>query len=157
MKVSRILINGLIIFIGIAAFFLIMEAAGLKDQIYLRLVNFVFVIWGVNATIKGNFKDHIDGYFTNLMAGMLTALVSLALGIISFILYAEYKGGTDYLQNFPHSYIFGGGEPEIGEFSFGLFLEGLAASMIVAFTLMQFWKDKVEKINEVDDTAHRAH
>ncbi|WP_294819918.1 hypothetical protein [uncultured Flavobacterium sp.] len=157
MKVSRILINGLIIYIAIAAFFLIMEAAGLKDQIYLRLVNFIFVIYGVNRTIKGNFKDHIDGYFTNLIAGILTAMVSLLLGIFSFILYAEYNGGTEYLQNFPHSYIFGGGEPEIGEFSFGLFLEGMAASIIVSFALMQFWKDKVEKINEVDDKAHRAH
>ncbi|MCW4470298.1 hypothetical protein OGH69_15085 [Flavobacterium sp. MFBS3-15] len=157
MKVSRILINGLIIFIGIAAFFLIMESAGLKDQIYLRLINFIFVIYGVNRTIKGNFKDRIDGYFTNLAAGFLTSFISLVLGIFSFMLYAEYKGGTDYLQNFPHSYIFGGGEPEIGEFCFGLFLEGLAASMIVSFALMQFWKDKLEKINEVDDVAHRPH
>lgn len=157
MKISRILINGLIIYIGIAAFFLIMEAAGLKDQVYLRLINFIFVIYGVNRTIKGNFKDRIDGYFVNLTSAILTALFSLALGIISFILYAEYRGGAEYLQNFPHSYIFGGGTPEIGEFCIGLALEGAAASVIVSFALMQFWKDKVEKINEVDDTAHRAH
>ncbi|MGQ2983449.1 hypothetical protein [Flavobacterium sp.] len=157
MKTSRILINGLIIYIGIAAFFLVMEAAGLKDQIYLRLVNFIFVIYGVNRTIKGNFKDRLNGYFANLVSGIATALTSLVLGIISFVIYAEYRGGNEYLQSFPRSYVLGGGEPEISEFIIGLALEGAAASVIVSFTLMQFWKDKVEKINEVDDIAHRPH
>jgi len=29
-------------------------------------------------------------------------------------------------------------------------LEGTAASAIISFAMMQFWKDKVEKINAVD-------
>ncbi len=153
MKVSRILINGLIIFIGIAVLFLIVEAAGLKHQIYLRLVNFVFVIYGVNRTIQGNFKDHIDGYFTNLLAGIFTALVSLVLGIFSFMAYLEYKGGEAYLHNFEDSYIFGG-KPDISSFCIGLAVEGVASSVIVTFAIMQYWKDKVEKINEVDDINH---
>jgi hypothetical protein len=38
----------------------------------------------------------------------------------------------------------------------GLLLEGFAASGIVSFALMQYWKDKVEKINKVDDSNHSA-
>lgn len=157
MKLSRIFINGVIIFIGVALFFLLMELLHLQDQIYLRLVNFVFVIYGVNRTIRQNFNDHIDGYFANITAGILTALVSLALGIIGFVGYVEYRGGQEYLHSLASAYIFGGGDPSLYQFVIGLVLEGAAASVIVSFALMQFWKDKVEKINEVDDRAHKAH
>lgn len=154
MKFSRILINGTIIFIGIGLFFLLMEVLGLKDQIYLRLLNFIFVIYGVNRTIKSNYQDNINGYFTNLVSGMLTALVGLALGIIAFLIYAEARGGEEYLEAFADSYIFGGGEPTVYEFCIGLSIEGFASSLIVSFAIMQYWKDKIEKINKVDDVNH---
>jgi hypothetical protein len=157
MKMSRILINGIIIFVCIALFFLLMEVTHLSDQIYLRLVNFIFVIYGINRTIKLNFKDRIDGYFTNFIAAVLTGIVSLVLGLISFIAYVEYRGGEDYLRTFAESFIFGGGDPSIYQFCIGLFLEGAAASVIVSFALMQYWKDKVEKINRVDDGNHKAN
>ena len=156
MKFSRILINGIIIFACIGAIFLIMEMLDLKEQIWLRLLNFIPVIWGINRTIKGNYNDHIDGYFTNFLSGMLTGIVSLVLGLISFMIYVEMNGGDAYLETFNESYIFGGGEPSIYQFCIGLFLEGAAASLIVSFMLMQFWKDKVEKINKVDDINHRS-
>ena len=157
MKFSRIIINGFIIFIGIALFFLLMEVANLSDQVYLRLFNFVFVIYGINRTIKLNYEDHIDGYFTNLLSGILTGIVSLALGLISFVAYVEYQSNSndvDYLQHFAGSYLLGGGEPSIYQFCAGLMVEGIASSVIVSFALMQFWKSKVEKINNVDDRNH---
>ncbi|MGV3461475.1 MAG: hypothetical protein ACO1N9_13590 [Flavobacterium sp.] len=154
MKFSRIIINGIIIFACIGAIFLIMEMLGLKDEIYLRLLNFIPVIWGINRTIKGNVHDHIDGYFTNLLSGIFTGLASLILGLIAFMIYVEVNGGDQYLENFKESYIFGGGEPSVYQFCIGLFLEGAAASLIVSFMLMQYWKDKVEKINKVDDINH---
>ncbi len=157
MNFSRIVINGFIIYACIALFFLLMEVVGWSDQIYLRLINFVFVIYGVNRTIKSNYHDHLGGYFANLVSGIFTALVSLILGIFSFIAYIEYKGGNDYLNHFSASYIFGGGEPSLYQFCSGLALEGIASSVIVSFALMQYWKDKVEKINKVDDIAHNQH
>src|SRR5690606_6781128 len=153
MKVSRIIINGIIIFIGIGLFFLLMEKLGLGDKIYLRLVNFIFVIYGVNRTIKQDYEDHIDGYFTNLSSAFFTAFTSLILTIFAFIGYANARGREAYIHTFVKHYIFGG-TPSLYQFCIGLFIEGLAASAIVSFTLMQFWKDKVEKINKVDDLNH---
>lgn len=150
MKFSRLFINGLIIFIGLGLYFLLIEALDLKDHIYLRLVNFIFVIYGVNRTIKSNYHDGINGYLTNLLSGFLTAMVGLILGLIAFMVYVEYRGGDAYLETFADSYIFGGGDPSLYQFCFGLFIEGAAASMIVSFAMMQYWKDKVEKINKVD-------
>lgn len=157
MKASRIFINALIIYICIGVFFLIMDALNLTHIIYLRLVNFIFVIYGVNRTVKANFRDGINGYFTNLSSAFLTAFVSLVLSVFSFMLYAEYQGGEAYLSNYASDYIFGGGDPSPYQFGIGLFIEGLAACAIVSFAIMQFWKDKVEKINAVDDAAHNPH
>lgn len=156
MKISRIVINGFIIFACIALFFLLMEVLHLSDQLYLRLFNFVFVIYGINRTIRSNYKDHVNGYFANLLSGILTGLVSLGLGLISFIIYVESMGGEAYLDKYVASYVFGGGDPSLYQFIIGLALEGAAASVIVSFALMQYWKDKVEKINKVDDAQHRT-
>jgi len=157
MKASRIIINGIIIFVCIGAFFLFMQVLGLHRNIYLRLVNFVFVIYGINRTIQGNFKDNLNGYFTNIGSAILTGLVSLVLSVMAFMLYAEQQGGEKYLQEFADTYIFGGSNPSPYQFGIGLFIEGLAASVIVSFALMQYWKDKVEKINTIDDRAHNPH
>jgi len=154
MNFSRIFINGLIIFVCIAAFFMLMEVLHLSDQVYLRLLNFVFVIWGINRTIKSNYKDHTDGYFSNLASGILTGIVSLVLGLIGLVIYVQVQGQEAYLKTFAESYIFGGGDPSVYQFCIGLALEGVAASVIVSFALMQYWKDKVEKINKVDDRQH---
>ena len=70
------------------------------------------------------------------------------------MMYVEYKGGEAYLQNYASDYIFGGGNPSPYQFGVGLFIEGLASAVIVSFAMMQFWKDKLEKINTVDDRAH---
>lgn len=162
MNFPRITLNGFIIYVGIALFFLLMEMVGWSDQIYLRLVNFIFVIYGVNRTIKGNYEEHITGYFTNLVSGIFTAIISLALGLFSFIGYIEYMGrdhggANEYLQRYASSYIFGSGAPSLYQFVTGLTVEGIAASVMVSFALMQYWKDKVEKINKIDDVAHNQH
>lgn len=157
MKTSRIITNGIIIFLGIGIYFLIMDALGLSRNIYLRLLNFVFVFYGVNRTIQGNFREGIDGYFTNLGAAFLTAFTGLVLSVFCFMEYAVYKGGETYLEKLHATYIFGGHTPSPYQFGASLFLEGLAASMVVSFTLMQYWKDKVEKINTIDDAAHNPH
>ncbi|NBL64686.1 hypothetical protein GV828_05670 [Flavobacterium sp. NST-5] len=154
MKINRLIINGIIIFIGLALYFLLIEALGLKDQVYLRLLNFIFVIYGVNRTIKSNYLDGIHGYLTNLFAGFFTAMVSVILGLIAFMIFVEIKGGDVYLATFAKAYLIpvtdASSPPGMYQFAFMLLLEGTAASAIIAFAMMQYWKDKVEKINEVD-------
>lgn len=153
---SRILINGFLIYLCIAIIFFIMEALGLSDEIYLRLLNFIPVIWGINRTIRQNYREHIYGYNTNIGSAFLTGITSLALVLASFVAYVEIQGGEEYLETYAESYVFGGGDPTIYEFALGLALEGFAATAIVSFALMQYWKDKVEKINKVDDRNHVA-
>ena len=61
MKLKRELINGFIIFIGIAVYFLIIEYLGLADEFYLRILNLAIVAFGINLTIKQNYEDGVRG------------------------------------------------------------------------------------------------
>lgn len=157
MKTSRILTNGIIIFLGIGVFFLFMELLGLSKNIYLRLINFVFVIYGVNRTLQQNHDDGNYGYYTNLAAGLLTSVTGLIMSVAAFLIYVSIQGGDTYLEKYHQSYLFGSGNPSMYQFGISLFLEGLAACAITSFTLMQFWKDKDRKINAVDDVNHNSY
>lgn len=150
MQFKRELTNGFLIFLLIGIYFLILEFAGLSDIFYLRILNLFFVIWGVNRTIKGNYEAGVRGYFTNLIAAIITSMTGAILSIASLLLYIELRGGEVFLKQLAESFIFGGGELTIQQYCIGLLFESTAASLAVSFILMQYWKDKVEVINKVD-------
>jgi len=150
MKFTRELTNGIIIFLGIGVYFLILDVLKLSDIFLLRIFNILIVAYGVNRTIKANQADGIRGYNKNLISAVLTSMIGAVLSIAVLLAYIEYKGGEAYLKNLADSFIFGGGELTIQQYCIGLLFESTAASVIVSFCLMQYWKDKVEVINKVD-------
>lgn len=150
MKFTRELINGFIIFLGIGLYFVVIELLGLSDVFILRILNAVFVVYGVNRTIQGNFKDGVRGYNRNLLSAIITSMIGAVLSIASLLIYIEARGGKPYLKQLSEHYLFGGGDLSIQQYCIGLLLEASAASLIVSFCLMQYWKDKVEVINRVD-------
>lgn len=150
MKLKRELINGFIIFLGIAIYFLIIEYLGLADRFYLRILNIVIIAFGINLTIKQNYQDGIGGYFANLLSGILTSMIGAVLSVGSLLFYITYNGGEEYLQKLSKGFLFGGGDLNISYYCIGLLFESIASSIIITFVLMQFWKNKVEIINKVD-------
>ena len=150
MQFKREFLNGFLIFLGIGIYFVILEIAGLSDVFYLRLGNVAIVVWGVNRTIKGNVEAGVRGYFTNFIGAIMTSMIGAILSIASLLLYIEIRGGEEYLKNLAENFIFGGGELTIQQYCIGLLFESAAASLAVSFSLMQYWKDKVEVINKVD-------
>lgn len=150
MKYSREILNGFIIFLGIGIYFLLMQYLGLSDRFYLRIFNIVFVIYGVNRTIKANHADGIRGFNTNFLSAILTSMVGAVLSIASLLVYIKMQGGEEFLKNLSQSFIFGGGELTIYHYCIGLFFESVAVSFIVSYSLMLYWKNKVEVINKVD-------
>lgn len=150
MKLKRELINGFIIFIGIAIYFLVIEYLGLADQFYLRILNIVIIAFGINLTIKQNNSDGIRGYFPNLISGIITSMVGALLSVGSLLFYIKFKGGEEYLQKLSKGFLFGGGDLNLSYYCIGLLFESIASSIIITFVLMQFWKNRVETINKVD-------
>lgn len=150
MKFKRELINGIIIFLGIGVYFLLLELLKLSHIFPLRILNILIVAYGVNRTIKSNQADGIRGYNTNFISAVVTSMIGAVLSIACLLAYIEFKGGEVYLKNLADNFIFGGGELTIQQYCIGLLFESTAASLIVSFCLMQYWKDKVEVINKVD-------
>lgn len=151
MKFTRELINGFIIFLGIGVYFLIMEMLGLSDIFLLRILNIFIVAYGVNRTLQLNFKDDIRGYFRNFLSAVITSMIGAVLSIAGLLIYVELRGGEEFLKSLSQSFLIGGGD--VGSYSYTISLllfESTAASLIVSFCLMQYWKDKVEVINKVD-------
>lgn len=150
MKYKRELINGIIIYLGIGFYFIVLELLGLSDQTYLRMLNIVFAIYGVNRTIKTNAETGVLGYLTNFVSALMTAMIGAALSIISLLVYIKFQGGEEYLKALSENFIFGGGQVTVQQYVIGLLFESIAGSLAIVFVLMQYWKGKVETINTID-------
>jgi hypothetical protein len=142
MNISKELNNGILIFIGIGIYFLSMELLGLSHLFFLRMLNIFIVIYFVNKTIKSNYNEGKTEYLENLISGTLTALIGVALSVAGLLIYISMKGGDAYLAKLSQNFLFGGGTPSMNQYCIGLFFEGIASSIIITFTLMQYWKDR---------------
>ena len=141
MNISKELNNGILIFIGIGIYFLIMELLGLSHLFFLRMLNIFIVIYFLNKTIKSNYNEGKADYLENLVSGTLTALIGVILSVIGLLVYISIRGGDAYLAKLSQNFLFGGGTPSMNQYCIGLFFEGIASSIIITFTLMQYWKD----------------
>lgn len=142
MKLSKELTNGLIIFLGIGIYFILMDILGLSKYYILRVFNILIVIYGLNKTIKSNLAEGKKGYLQNCLSSGLTGFIGIALGIIGLSLYVYYfRGGVSYLNSLSKAFLFGG-NPTLAEYCFGLFIEGIASVLIVVFINIQYWNTK---------------
>lgn len=119
-----------------------MELLGLSGVFILRMLNILIVIYFVNKTIKSNYIEGKLEYLDNLISGTLTSLIGVALSVAGLLGYISIKGGDAYLAHLSKNFLFGGGDPSMYQFCIGLFFEGIASSIIITFTLMQYWKDR---------------
>ncbi len=141
MKLPRELLNGGIIFIGIGAYFLLMNALGYADLFYLRLLNVFFVFYGVNRTIEMNIKEGKKNFVDNAISAMITSLIGVFLSIIGLIAYSYINGGDSYVKSLPETFLFGG-NPSVNTYSISLLFEGIASSVIVTMLLMLYWNNR---------------
>jgi hypothetical protein len=145
MSVSKEFYNGVLIFIGIGIYFLLMELLGLSDVFMLRMLNIFIVVYFLNRTIHSNFKEGKTEYLENLISGTLTSLIGVVLSVVGLMIYISLKGGNVYLSKLSGNFLFGGGSPSMNQYCIGLLFEGIASSIIITFTLMQYWKSRTVK------------
>lgn len=143
MKLPKEFLNGILIAVGIAVYFLAMELLGLSDQFYLRFLNILIVYYGVHSTLKSNIAEGKTGYVSNLISAGTTAIVGVGLSIAGLVAFIYFKGGTDYLSTLSEGFLFGG-KPSVNEYCIGLFIEAMASAVMVVFIAMQFWNNKTK-------------
>lgn len=130
---------GLYSFAGIATLFLLMKLFGLENVTYLRLLNLVIVLFFSNRLAKINHRFNKDlDYFEALISLILANLLTVALSIIGFAIYAGLIDKT-FIQHF-ESGVFWGGHLTLKNAIMSLLMEGIAGSVIVSFILMQYWQ-----------------
>ncbi|WP_139958024.1 hypothetical protein [Flavicella sediminum] len=140
MKTGKIITNhALKIYLGIVFFFFLMKLLNLEHLVQLRMFNFLFVVWGVNAAIKKNIFGNLDNsYLTNLSIGFSTALFAVIAVSISLIVYS--MAIDDAVIVLMEKSMLWGNNLTLGHVVFAILIEGMASSVICSFLIMQYWK-----------------
>nr|WP_314865435.1 hypothetical protein [uncultured Flavobacterium sp.] len=141
MKLPKELRNGIIIFLGIGLYFLLMILLGLGDISALRLLNVVFVFYGVNRTIKMNLNEGNKNFVLNAVSTLITSIIGVVLSIIGLLIYSYIRGGDAYIQSLSKTFLFGG-SPTIVTYCISLLFEGIASSIIVTLLIMLYTNNK---------------
>jgi len=141
MKLSKEFKNGLLIFIGIVIYFALMNLLGYANVFYLRLLNVLFVFYGVNKTLTMNIAEGKKEFLPNAISGMTTSLVGVFLSLIGLLIYSYWKGGDAYVQTLSETFLFGG-NPTVVTYTICLLFEGIASSVIVTLLLLFYWNNK---------------
>ncbi len=147
MSTSKIIIDqALKVYFGIVVYFFLMKFVGLENFTELRALNFIFVIWGVNAAIKKNILVNSDTmYLSNLSIGFSTAffaVLGIAMSLIFYITFINY----DLIHVMENSSVWGN-NLSLGMVVFAILIEGMASSVICSFLVMQYWKKhKIQQI-----------
>lgn len=141
MKISKEVFNGVTIFVGISVYFLLMNALGFADVFYLRLLNILFVFYGVNKTIQMNIAEGKKTFVSNAVSAMMTSLIGVVLSVVGLIIYSYMKGGDNYVQSLSETFLFGG-NPAIETYCISLFFEGVASSVVVTLFAMLYWNNQ---------------
>ncbi|RKS99573.1 hypothetical protein [Flavobacterium sp. 123] len=141
MKLPKEFRNGFIIFLGIGLYFLLMILLGLGNITALRLLNVVFVFYGVNQTIKMNLNEGKKNFVSNAISAFVTSLVGVFLSIIGLLFYSYMRGGDTYIQSLSKTFLFGG-NPTVNTYCISLLFEGIASSVIVTLLLMLYTNNK---------------
>lgn len=144
MKLSKEIINGLIIASGITLLFVIINFVGLEKIGFLRVLNGFVVLYGIYRTQQMNANQGIYSIGDNLVSMIKTGVVGVVISTIGLAIYATYHGGQSYLETVSYGYLFGK-NPSVNEYCFGILIEGIASVMVITLILIQATKIKLSK------------
>lgn len=131
---------GAYIFLGIAAFFMLMKLSGLEQVAGLRVVNIAIVVFFTNRLAKRNLQDKPHAEYPEALVSLFLAnALSVVLSIIGFIIYVRVID-TQFLSHFTQGVLWAG-KMDLWKAVASLFLEGMAGSILVSYIVMQYWKD----------------
>ena len=142
MKLPKELTNAIIIFAGISAYFFVIDLLNLSDILWLRMLNVLFVWYGVTRTLSYNVEHGKRDYAYNLFSAGATAFLGVFFAIIALVAYIHIRGGDAYVSNLSQDLLFGG-EPSANQYCIGILFEGIASALIVVFVSVQYWRRKM--------------
>ncbi|MGO4819902.1 MULTISPECIES: hypothetical protein [unclassified Flavobacterium] len=142
MKFPKELINGILIFIGISIYYLLMGLLGFSDLYYLRFLSVLFVFYGINRTIKMNLSEGRKNLATDAGSALITGVIGVLLSIVGIIVFAYLNGGDNYVHSLPKTFSLGG-DPTLMRYSISLLIEGISSVVIITMLLLFYWNNRL--------------
>lgn len=141
MKLPKELVNGIIIFLGIGIYFLIMNSLGFADVTFLRLFNIVFVVYGVNRTIIANLVEGNKDFLPGAISAFATGFIGVVLSIVGLWVYGHMRGGDPVVETLARTFLVGE-NPPLSTYCVYLLFEGVGSCIIVTLILMFYHNNK---------------
>lgn len=128
-------------FLLIGGFFLLVNYIGYGHITELRLVNILFVVIVSNLLARRNWiEDSGVEYVGNFLSVLSANIVNVVLCMVGFILYTSLFD-PDYISTIS-SRLLWNSDSSLTQVLIALFFEGMASSVVVSFTVMQYWKSR---------------
>ena len=130
---------GLMILVGLIAYFLIMKLLGLIYIVELRVLNMFILTYGIWLALTEYLKQTGDEsvYLRTLALGVFTSLTAVMPFALFILFYMQFD--ATFMQHIVENEMFG---RYLNPFivSFLIFFEGMISGFFIAFTLMQYLK-----------------
>ena len=127
-------------FVTLGTFFMILDLFGLSQFSELRFFNLAIVIYFSNIVAKQNRLELLDkGYFQNFISLFRFNMLIVALSMIAIFVFTKYIDATIISQ--PENFLTIIHVETSAELLFALFAEGLSASIVVSYGILQYWKN----------------
>ena len=139
---------GVLTTITLIVYFLIIKLLGLHTNPWFRLLNGIFIAYGIYASIKrykfisGSAFNYINGFKVGLITGFLaTFIFALFMGIYMFHIDVDFM--NTLLKDWFNDSSYGG-----GILIFVIVVEGLASSTVLTLTFMQILKNSTKVVQK---------
>lgn len=155
--------NGLIMFLALAGFFLLMRAVGLAQVHWLRALNVVFVYLVIRNAIRTYHKkagaNYYDDFGDFFWIGIRTSLLGIGLFAAFMAVYLD-QIDPQFMNMLEIKENFGGRITPVSAAAV-VFLEGIASAFICAFVLIQLMKSRrvegpTRQKDQLKNEVHKA-
>ena len=120
-------------------FFFLMKLVGLEKVTELRLFNIVIAAYFSNQLAKEKLIDNHKAGYLGLLGSLFAAnMIAVVLNCISLLVYTSFID-THFMNSIGNGF-FLGNNLTLPIIVGSLFMEGTAISIIVSFSLGQYWK-----------------
>ena len=139
MKISTIK-YAVLTYLLLGMLFLILRAMRLTEFTELRLLNILIVVYFSNLVAKKNIHEiNYKGYFQNFISLFRFNMLIVILSMVSLYIFTALIDSS-ILSN-SESFLTIIPVDSEAELLFALFAEGLSASIVVSYGILQYWKN----------------